>query len=112
MKGVKTITTRYFNGTQSTEFTGIYEIKGNKCKINIDVDSYDMQSSAKISVFNPQELKWNFLSSIPFKQMDTIKTKVYGGRPVTESGSGLRTHEKQSFEFDIEELLVNALEIL
>ena len=106
---VKVIEREYFNGRQSVEFKGIYEYKGHKLKINIDIDSYDFQSSASISVFNPQKLEWNYLQSIHYSRMASSKDgAVFNQRKVAD----LRFSEKQALQKDIDELLRNAKQIL
>ncbi len=106
---MKTIEKEYFNGRQSVEFKGIYEYKGHKLKINIDIDSYDFQSSAKISVFDPQKMKWNYLQSIHYSRMASVKDEaVFYQRRVDE----LRFFEKQAIQKDIDELLKKAKQIL
>ena len=106
---VKVIEREYFNGRQSVEFKGIYEYKGHKLRVTIDIDSYDSQSSARINVFNPQKLEWNFLESIPYSRMESVKNKkVHCYRPVDE----LRFSEKQAIQKDIDELLKKAKQIL
>jgi len=106
---MKVIEREYFNGRQSVEFKGIYEYKGYKLKINIDIDSYDFQSSAKISVFDPQELKWNYLQSIHYSRMESVKDEaVFYQRKVDD----LRFSEKQAIQKDIDELLKKAKQIL
>jgi hypothetical protein len=106
---MKTIDRKYFNGRQSVEFEGIYEYKGHKLKIQIDIDSYDFQSGAKISVFNPQKLKWNYLQSIHYSRMESVKDEaVFYQRRVAD----LRFSEKQAIQKDIDELLKKAKQIL
>jgi len=106
---VKVIEREYFNGRQSVEFKGIYEYKGHKLKINIDIDSYDFQSSARISIFNPQKLEWNYLQSIHYSRMESVKDEaVFYQRKVAD----LRFSEKQAIQKDIDELLKKAKQIL
>lgn len=106
---MKTIDRKYFNGRQSVEFEGIYEYKGHKLKIQIDIDSYDFQSGAKISVFDPQKLKWNHLQSIHYSRMESVKDEVvFYQRRVAD----LRFFEKQAIQKDIDELLKKAKQIL
>jgi HKD family nuclease len=104
---VKVIEREYFNGTQSVEFKGIYEYKGHKLKIHIDIDSYDFQSSGKISIFHPEELKWNMLQFIPYSRMESVKNVFYQ-RKVDD----LRFSEKLAIQKDIDELLRRAKQIL
>ncbi len=106
---VKVIEKEYFNGRQSVEFKGIYEYKGHKLKINIDIDSYDFQSSARISIFNPQKLEWNYLQSIHYSRMASVKDEaVFYQRRVDD----LRFSERQAIQKDIDELLNKAKQIL
>jgi len=106
---MKTIEKEYFNGRQSVEFKGIYEYKGHKLKINIDIDSYDFQSSARIYIFHPQELKWNVLQSIHYNRMESAKDgAVFYQRKVDK----LKESEKRAIQEDINELLRKAKKIL
>ena len=101
---------RYFNGSQSVEFKGIYNYKGHKLKIEIDIDSYNSQSSAKCFIFNKQELKWNYLDSIHYSQMESIDVHCY--RKVKNNGDGLYPMELLSIEKDIRYLKNKARQIL
>ena len=107
---MKKIEETYFNGRQSVEFKGIYEHKENKLKIHIDIDSYDMQSSARIYIFNKQDLKWNHLDSIPYSQMASIGVNCY--RKVRKSGLGLHHTEMESIQRDIKDLKKKAKQII
>jgi len=110
---MKTLETTFFNGTQSVEFNGIYEYKGHKLRITIDIDSYDMQSSARIKIFNPTDLAWNFLASIPYSLMASVKNEaVFSSRKVDSEGGGLRMHERAAIESDINTFLNKAKTIL
>ena len=106
---VKVIEREYFNGRQSVEFKGIYEYKGHKLKIHIDIDSYDFQSSGNIYIFHPEELKWNMLQFIPYSRMESVKDgAVFYQRKVAD----LRFSEKLAIQKDIDELLHRAKQIL
>tara|TARA_Y100000361_G_scaffold115641_1_gene106409 strand:- start:1555 stop:1878 length:324 start_codon:yes stop_codon:yes gene_type:complete len=107
---MKKIEETYFNGSQSVEFKGIYEHKENKLKIHIDIDSYDRQSSARIYIFNKQDLKWNHLDSIPYSQMASIDVHCY--RKVRKNGLGLHHTEMESIQRDIKDLKKKAKQII
>ena len=115
---LKTIETTYYNGSQSVEFKGIYEYKTHKIKIHIDIDSYDKQSSATVKVFNTNDLKWNFLDSIPYSQMASVGKKSNGANivfyqtKVDKHGGGLSTTSYQAIDQDIQTLLTKAKNIL
>jgi hypothetical protein len=71
---MKIIKEEYSIGTymKSVHFTKIIEgDKGLKIKVNIKSDSYDFQSHATVSVFNPHDLKWNIIDSIHYSNMKT-----------------------------------------
>ena len=110
--GVETISERFFNGSQSVEFTGVYKIGEDKVRVDIDRDSYDKQCSAVVKVFNPEEKQWNFLEKIPYNLMAVVKGDVHCYRKVTEDGTGLYGAEKTAFNVDIGDLLKRAKEIL
>ena len=107
---MKRIEETYFNGSQSVEFKGIYEHNENKLKIHIDIDSYNRQSSARIYIFNKQDLKWNNLDSIHYSQMASIDVHCY--RKVEKNGVGLRFAELSSIEQDIRDLKKKAKQII
>lgn len=71
LPGFTTIQETLKNGTQSVEFDGIYSyVKGKtvtKLRVSIDRDSYDLQSSAKVSVWNADK-GWLFVTSISFAE--------------------------------------------
>jgi hypothetical protein len=58
---------RYWQGTQSHQFEQLFEHKGRKFKVLIKRDAYDAQSSAGIYGFDPAQLKWNLIDTIPFE---------------------------------------------
>ena len=111
---------RYFNGSQSVEYTGLYKIGKHKVRIDIDRDSYNKQSSAKASIFVPDKNQWNFLVKIPYNHMKVCRgfnvlvegDGVFCQRYVTPTGFGLTKDEKQMFELDIETLLSESKTIL
>jgi hypothetical protein len=107
---MKKIEETFFNGRQSVEFKGIYEHKKNKLKIEIDIDSYDSQSSANIYIFSLQDLKWNQLESIHYSQMSS--KEVFYQRKVKMNGEGLRLLEKELILKDIKDLKNKAKRIL
>jgi len=107
---MKTIEEKYYNGRQSVEFEGIYQHQENKLKIEIDIDSYDFQSSANIFIFNKKDLKWNKISSIHYSQMSS--KEVFYQRKVKMNGEGLRLLEKELILKDIKELKNKAKRIL
>lgn len=112
IKGVETISERFFNGSQSVEFTGVYKIREDKVKVDIDRDSYDKQCSAVVKVYNSEQKEWNFLEKIPYNLMAVVKADVNCYRKVTELGTGLFGAEKTAFDLDIADLLMRAKEIL
>jgi len=111
---MKVIERKYFNGRQSVEFEGIYEYKGHKLKVQIDIDSYDFQSSAILKVFDTKEMKWNFLVKVPYSQMASLKKDerdceaVFYQRKVDQ----LKPSERIAIAKDIDELLRKAKQIL
>ena len=46
-------------------------VAGHPVKVEIKVDFYDFQSYARVSVFEPAGLKWNYLDSIPYQMMQS-----------------------------------------
>jgi len=121
----KVIEQTYYNGTQSVEFKGIYGYTPNrgikheyKIKVHIDVDAYDMQSSARVWIFNTTDLEWKLLSSIPYAHMTSLQKDARGCEAVfyqtkvQSDGSGLRHKERVALEQDINDLLFKAESIL
>lgn len=99
-KTFKKIEETFYNGSQSVECKCIYDINGIKIKILIDIDSYDIQSSAVVKVLNKDERQWNFLDSIHYSQMESIKKGVFCYRKVEE----LTLKEKFAIRADINTL--------
>ncbi len=50
---------------------------GNKLLLKIYSDSYDFQCYAKVEMYDPVNLKWNHLESIPYSLMETPGKLVY-----------------------------------
>jgi hypothetical protein len=98
----------YSLGTQSANLTKIIKSEsGLKIKIDIKSDSYDFQSFARVSVFNPSELKWNVISSIPFGNMSTPHKLFYS---IQKNDNPAILSDK--FKKDVEVLTKEAEEIL
>ena len=106
IEGIKTIETQYFNGRQSIEFEGIYQYKKHKLKVQIDIDSYDFQSSACVKIWNPKDLQWNFLAKIPWDSIESAAVHSYKKAKV------LNVHDKLLFATDIKDLLTKATQII
>jgi len=105
---MKIIKEDYSLGKQSVNLCKIIEgDNGMKIKIDIKSDSYDFQSYARISVFEPQSLAWNNLSHIPYANMKTPHKLCHTINP-TQSVSLLIHH----FQKDILSLTNEAEAIL
>jgi hypothetical protein len=94
----------YVKGRQSIEFHGLYKLDKFKVKINIDVDSYDFQSSATAYLFDG--LRWNQLANIHYSEMKSKGVSIYS------SVSELSKQDKQMFQDDINHLLKLSMNIL
>ena len=55
-------------------FESLWEFAGRRIKINIRVDSYEMQSHAYAEIFDPGDNKWNRVAAIPYPQMASLKS--------------------------------------
>ena len=114
----KVIEDTYFNGSQSVEFKGIYEYKTHKVKVTIDVDAYDMQSSAKVWVYDTNNFEWKIIDSIPYSRMSSLQKDerdceaVFYQTKVQSNGEGLRLKERKALLQDINDLLVKVKNIL
>ena len=67
----------YATGYQSNEYVCTVKIYDKKCRITIDRDSYDKQSSAIIKVWDGNE--WKFLESIHYSNMAAVRKTTFGG---------------------------------
>lgn len=106
---MKIIKEEYSLGTQSASFTKIVEgDNGLKIKISITSDTYDFQSYARLSAFNPQTLDWNVIDSIPFSNMKTPPKLYYHVQAPSKNASVLAHY----FAEDINTLVSNAEAIL
>lgn len=118
IKDFKIIEQTYYNGSQSVEFKGIYKYKTFNLKVTIDVDAYDMQSSARVWVFNTNDLEWKMLDYIPYKHMASLQKDsrgceaVFYQTKVMDDGSGLSDNERFALKRDIRTLLFKAETIL
>lgn len=74
---VQSLHARAFKGHQSSEFSELVEMQNHdvwpyerhRLQVSIDRDSYDFQSSAKISRWDGAE--WKAVASIPYTEMRT-----------------------------------------
>lgn len=108
----KALSERYYNGSQSVCYKGIYLMAGKKLQVLIEKDSLDRQSSSGVFLFDEAKNSWNRLSYIPYSQMQVVKGEVFCYRKVQEDGKGLLGHEFQAFKMDIRTLLEEAKLVL
>lgn len=84
-----------------------HKASGNKLLLKIYSDSYDFQCYAHIDIYNPTDLKWNRLHSIPFALMTTPDKAIY--RIPHGSDANVAEH---LFVIDRQTLLLHAKMIL
>lgn len=106
------ITSTFFNGSQSVEYKALHVIGKFKIEISIDRDSYDKQSSAIAKVFSTKNMQWNFLCSIPYREMEVVVGNVFCQRKVDKNGRGLTQTEKVAFNRDENNLIYLCTQIL
>jgi len=99
---MKKIESYYTKGSQSIEYTEFIDHNNSKLRINIDRDSYDMQSSAVIKIWSKDDNKWNFLARIPYSKMSVCMNNVYCGLEV--KNNHLYDRAICYFDEDIKEL--------
>lgn len=83
---------------QTNTYTETLKVGAHKLRIRISSDSYDFQSSARIEVWRPADLKWSFIADIHYSRMATRASYVHA----------TPTH----FKADRDNLLAQALQIL
>lgn len=106
---MKIIKTEYGKGTQSIELKEIRESEeGLKIKIDIKSDSYSFQSYARVSTFDPNQLKWNVLTSIHYSVMETPNELYYKVPQNAKDGSSVALF----FKADQDKLIKEAEDIL
>jgi hypothetical protein len=106
------IETKFWNGSQSIYKTNIYRANTGpttiKIKCSIRIDSIKSQSYLKAEAWNPTELKWNFVASIPVPEMKSIEREVFAYRPVKE----LSAFDKGAIDQDLMDVRAIAEQIL
>jgi hypothetical protein len=65
--------TEFAKLSQGVRITEILTLGDHKCKIVIERDSYDKQSSAEIKIWSKEALAWNFLASVHYSNMNAVK---------------------------------------
>lgn len=106
---MKIIKSEYGKGTQSIDFQEIRESEeGYKIKIDIKSDSYKFQSYARVSTFDPNQLKWNILTSIHYSLMETPNELYYKVQQNAKDGSSVASF----FTADHNKLIKEAEDIL
>jgi hypothetical protein len=115
LKG-KTIKKTLSVGRQDVTYTEIIKIKEKKLRIIIKSDSYDFQSSARISVYNEENLEWNHLDSVHYSNMET-PFKLYYHSFANEYSRGINKKENETilmghFSYDRTSLFNTAQEII
>jgi hypothetical protein len=71
MSKAETVNKWITKGSQSVLYKELLKYNGHSLCIEIVSDAYDQQCSAVISIFSPDQLKWNGLWSIPPAGMET-----------------------------------------
>lgn len=92
-----------WNRSQSWHYSRLWEVAGQKVRVEITVNSYAEQSSARVKVFSPSLNQWNPLAEIPFDE------KYYQGKRITYV---LPTVDQNAFLPDEKKLLDKAALIL
>lgn len=62
---------------QSNSYTETLKAGAHKLRIHIRSDSYDFQSSARIEVWRPADLKWSQVADIHYSRMQTQASYVH-----------------------------------
>ena len=73
----------------------IFKLNDFKVRLTVKSDSYNFQSYARASVWNPSEMQWNHVHSINYDQMSTEPALAYAAFPV----------KMLAFNYDMKELL-------
>ena len=100
-----TINEQFGKGQQDVTYVAIIAtraVPGDAgCRLRIDIrrDTYDFQSHARIEVWSKAQTKWEFLGSIPYGKMSSLKASAYGAR-ITD------------YQGDVAELLKQASAVL
>jgi hypothetical protein len=113
VKGIKSYSREFSNGTQSLNFKGVYQLGDLKLAINIKRDSYDFQSYATITVWRPSDLSWSPVASIPYSKMNVVTSGIVDPYANAESFVHItNSHQISAFARDEKELLEKAKFIL
>ena len=97
------LTSKYWNGRQSAHYESLWSMGDHthtptRAKVEIKVDSYDFQSHAFVSFYDPQSRRWNKVASVPYKHMETVRTKVSTYTPAEESVDAFVADEAKLLE--------------
>lgn len=70
---MKRLTEKVWQNNQSWYYEALWIFDDNtKAKVEIRRNAFDNQSHANISFYNPDQLKWNRIASIPCTQMKCL----------------------------------------
>lgn len=111
LKGVnfQTVVTRTFQGNQSWDRESVHLLRGYRVRVLIRADAYRNQCYARGEVWSEHELRWNYVTSIPFSQMTAHcqgpDSPVNYMRPLSDAGN-------DAFDTDEDLLLVQLDQIL
>lgn len=97
----KVIEVRTWKTRQSAHYEQLANLGKFKIRISITRDSYDFQSHAVASVFDPVKLSWNTVYTIPHPKMATLKAIPYWDS-MSEAG----------FQVDVRNLLTGLKSVL
>lgn len=92
---------RIFVGT--VKLTAANGAQEYRIRVTIRSNTYAEQSHARISVWDPRLLKWNFLHNLPANQMQTPHQLVYMSK---------NRHHAREFQRDFDALVHTAVQIL
>lgn len=91
-----------YNKDQSWHYEGIYKYGDHKLRVYIRRNAYDHQSSLKVEVWNPEQLEWKMIRTVPMEKIRSSYEWTYTKQNVPMG----------PFEEDAQDLLNMAAAIL
>jgi len=100
---------------QTHRFMQLFQLYGERVRVEVARNAYDAQSYAKIEIYDPAQRCWNCLDTLMQSEMAILLTRDNGaGRqvPVIFYGKPLDAAAQSFFVIDAERLLQRAVRIL
>jgi hypothetical protein len=80
---MKRLTQKVWNASQSWYYEALWEVVDRKIRVDIRRNAFDHQSGARAQIFDPDQVRWNVIATIPQPQMSCLHLSYAQRNPAT-----------------------------